>query len=79
MIIFTFFVVTFLGFQLISTATLKEIKALKPLEPSESYTHTVSMDEDDEDLYKLFWKILDKDEIQFEIHCKTTGWTWNLF
>ena len=47
---------------------------LTPLEPSEPYTHDVSFDEDDEDLYKLFWKNINTDEILFEIHCRTIGW-----
>jgi hypothetical protein len=70
------FLMHLLYFQLqsASTAVLKEQKSLKPLEPSEAYTHSVNMDDDDKDLYKLFWKILDNDEIQFEIHCRTTGW-----
>ena len=68
-----------LYFQLASTAELtlmnkNEQKTLKPLEASEAYTHSISMDDNDKDLYKLFWKILNNDEIQFEIHCRTTGW-----
>lgn len=46
-----------------------------PLEPSESYTHSAIVDEDDEGLYKVFWKFDNTlEEIQFEVHCRTTGW-----
>lgn len=56
------------------TANINDANVLKPLEPSESYTHDLSFDEDDDDLYKMYWKLLNKDEIQFEIHCRTSGW-----
>ena len=46
---------------------------LKPLVPSEVYKHTTVLDEDNKDQYVLFWNY-DDDEIQFEIHCNTTGW-----
>lgn len=44
--------------------------------PSETYTHSTFGDDDNDDLYKLYWKVIGKDldEIQFEVHCKTTGW-----
>jgi hypothetical protein len=72
--ILTTFLIHVLYFKLINAASINEFKALKPLEPSEPYTHSINMDEDDKSLYKLFWKILNNDEIQFEIHCRTTGW-----
>jgi hypothetical protein len=72
--ILTAYLMHILYFKLINAASINEFKALKPLEPSEPYTHSINMDEDDESLYKLFWKILNNDEIQFEIHCRTTGW-----
>ena len=50
-------------------------KSLSPLTPSESYTHSIQADEDDDKLYKLYWKLINNDnEILFELHCKTTGW-----
>jgi hypothetical protein len=47
---------------------------LAPLIPSESYTHYDYANDDDKDQYKIFWKVLSTREIQFEIHCRTTGW-----
>lgn len=47
---------------------------IKPLVPSESYTHKIDVDEDIIGLYTLFWKLTSDDEILFEIHAKTTGW-----
>jgi len=50
-------------------------RELKPLVPSESYTHSLEVDEDDPNLYRVFWKLVENEKsIQFEIHCKTTGW-----
>ena len=50
-------------------------KDLKPLEPSENYMFNVNIDEDDANLYKLFWNYsMQNEEILFEIHCKTLGW-----
>lgn len=50
-------------------------RALKPLEPSEDYTHSLVVDEDEPDLFRLYWKLVDNDEfLQFEVHCQTTGW-----
>jgi hypothetical protein len=50
-------------------------KDLKPLEPSENYMFSVNIDEDDANLYKLFWNYsMQNEEILFEIHCKTLGW-----
>lgn len=46
----------------------------RPLEPSEVYTHSAVADEDEPYQYKLFWRRIGDDEIQFEAHCKTTGW-----
>lgn len=45
-----------------------------PLQPSESYTRQLIVDEFDRSLYQMFWKRVGTDEIQFEIHCKTLGW-----
>lgn len=48
---------------------------LKPLVPSEAdYTNSIIVDEYQPEQYQLFWKLLGKDEIQFEFHCKTNGW-----
>ena len=44
-----------------------------PIQPSETYTHKLIIDEDEPDTYQLFWKTNDK-EIIFEAHCKTNGW-----
>ena len=50
-------------------------RELKPLVPSESYTHSLEVDEDDPNLYRLFWKLVDNEKsLQFELHCKTSGW-----
>ena len=66
------FLLSVLKLQQLDAAT---IKPLKPLEPSEDdYTHSLEVDEDNPEQYQLFWKIINEDEIQFEIHCKTTGW-----
>jgi hypothetical protein len=46
---------------------------LRALEPIESYTHSLTVDENNPNQYKLFWKLV-KDEIQVEAHCKTLGW-----
>jgi hypothetical protein len=54
------------------TATLKP---LKPLVPSEDdYTHSIAADEDNPNQYVLLWKIINEEEIQFEVHVKTNGW-----
>jgi hypothetical protein len=54
------------------TATLKP---LKPLVPSEDdYTHSIAADEDNPNQYVLLWKIINEEEIQFEVHVKTSGW-----
>ncbi len=47
---------------------------LVPLQPSENYTHFVDADQKNSNQYVLFWKLIGSDEIQFEAHCKTTGW-----
>ena len=49
-------------------------KRLQALVASESYTHYEYIDEDNKDQFRLYWKLLENDEIQFEIHCKTSGW-----
>jgi hypothetical protein len=48
--------------------------ALVPLKPSESYTHVVDADQTNPGQYMLYWKLIGSDEIQFEVHCKSTGW-----
>ena len=47
---------------------------LTPLVPSEIYTHHESVIDDDKNRFHIFWKVLSSDEIQFEVHCRTTGW-----
>ena len=47
---------------------------LDALVPSENYTHKIVVDEDQPLQYVMLWKLLDGNEIQFEVHCKTTGW-----
>ena len=55
--------------------TVPSHRALKPLEPSEEYTYSLTVDEDEPEVYQLFWKLVDNDEyIQFEVHCQSTGW-----
>lgn len=46
----------------------------RPLTPSEIYTHSATPDDENPQQYKLFWKRVGDDEIQFEAHCRTTGW-----
>ena len=50
------------------------VKALAPLEPSESYTQKADIFDDLPNHFIVLWKILDSDEVQFEVHCNTTGW-----
>jgi hypothetical protein len=51
------------------------VRTLTPLKPSESYTHSSIIDEDDPELYKIYWKQIENNTaIQFELHCRTTGW-----
>ena len=49
---------------------------IKPLKPTDkNYTHTLIVNDDDPTQYVIFWKLInDNDEIQFEVHCRTTGW-----
>ncbi len=53
---------------------------LKPLVPSEDgYSSSIIVDEDNPEQYQIFWKLLGKSEIQFELHCKTNGWVgWGI-
>jgi hypothetical protein len=53
---------------------------LKPLVPSEDgYTGSIIVDEYNPEQYQMFWKLLSKTEIQFELHCKTNGWVgWGI-
>jgi hypothetical protein len=45
------------------------------LKPSENYTHSRIVDDDEPSLYQIYWKLVENDEsIQFEVHCKTLGW-----
>ena len=47
----------------------------RPLKPSESYTHTLIVNDDIPTQYVIFWKLINNSlEIQFEVHCRTTGW-----
>jgi hypothetical protein len=46
---------------------------LKPLEPSENYSRSLIADDTQTNQYQVFWKILDNEEIQFEIHVKSLG------
>ena len=50
------------------------IKQLQPLVPSEDYTHSLVVDEDEPEKYQVLWKLTNNDEIQFEVHAKTLGW-----
>jgi hypothetical protein len=50
------------------------IKKLQPLVPSEDYTHNLIVDEDAPEKYQVLWKLINNDEIQFELHAKTVGW-----
>jgi len=47
---------------------------LSPLTPSESYTNTLNVNDQFALNYVMYWKLLSGGEIQFEVHCKTTGW-----
>ena len=50
-------------------------RLLNPLTPSEDYTHSLVVDDDEPQQFHLYWKLIDNDEyIQFEVHCNTTGW-----
>ena len=44
------------------------------LAPSENYTHSLYADDDNPQIYQLYWKLIDKETIQFEIICQTNGW-----
>jgi len=47
----------------------------RPLKPTESYTHTLVVNDDMPTQYVIFWKLINNgEEIQFEVHCRTTGW-----
>ena len=51
------------------------VRNLNPLVPSEDdYTHSLTVDEENPNQYQIMWKLINNDEIQFELHCKTTGW-----
>jgi len=50
-------------------------RSLKPLSPSDEYTHSLVVDEDEPNRYQIFWRLVGNDEyIEFELHCNTTGW-----
>jgi hypothetical protein len=49
------------------------VNGLKPLEPSENYSRSLIADDTQPNQYQVFWKILDNEEIQFEIHVKSLG------
>jgi hypothetical protein len=72
MLLFTrIFLVAAIHAALLAASTLP---LLTPLKPSEDYTHSAIVDEYDEQQFQFFWKLLNKDEIQFELHCRSTGW-----
>ena len=45
-----------------------------PLKPSETYANTLNVVAADPTQLVMFWKRVNVDEVQFEVHCKTTGW-----
>jgi hypothetical protein len=45
-----------------------------PLQPSESYTNTWTVNPLDANEYRIYWKRIGTDQIQFELHCRTLGW-----
>ena len=47
--------------------------SIPTLNPSETYTHKLIVDDDQPELFELLWKIIN-DEVIFEVHAKTTGW-----
>ena len=47
---------------------------LQPLVPSEAYTNSLFVDENVPEQYQIFWKLINEEEIQFEVHAKTIGW-----
>lgn len=47
---------------------------LSPLTPSETYTNTLNVNDQFALNYVMYWKLLSVTEMQFELHCKTTGW-----
>lgn len=53
---------------------LSNFSAIRPLTPSEDYTHFVIIDELDPSQGVLFWQRVGTNRIQFEFHCKSTGW-----
>lgn len=62
-------------FAAIPHAHVKLPRLADPLKPSEDYTHSLVVDNDEPEQYHLYWKLVDNDEyLQFEVHCKTTGW-----
>lgn len=42
-----------------------------PLTPSESYTRTYTVEANN---YVFWWKIINTNEIQIEVHCRSLGW-----
>ncbi|CAF1000533.1 unnamed protein product [Brachionus calyciflorus] len=47
---------------------------MENLRPSEEYKFSLNVDDIDQSLFKIFWKPIENDEIQFELHCRATGW-----
>ncbi|CAF0950126.1 unnamed protein product, partial [Brachionus calyciflorus] len=47
---------------------------ISEITPSESYDQFLDVFENDPEKYKIFWKLIGKNEIQFEVYCRTTGW-----
>lgn len=66
-----FFFIFFVAILSIINGTL----IFRPLKPTESYTHTLIVNDDMPTQYVIFWKLINNsEEIQFEVHCRTTGW-----
>ena len=66
-----FLIATTFCFILINAATIKQLQTLVP---SETYTHSLIVDVDEPEQYQIFWKLINEEEIQFEVHAKTIGW-----
>ena len=70
-----FFLVFFSS--LINCISLNDEKSQKsiiaPLIPSENYIKYVQVDEDQPNVFVVYWRI-QNDTIIFELHCKNTGW-----
>ena len=65
------FYLIFLLIQIYSTLNVNS--ALTPLVASETYPNLLDVFTDLPKQYQMFWKVVNTNEMQFEIHCKTTG------